>query len=247
MNKDISLSLMAGIEIPIPSLQLIAHSPTIKDIAYMGESKFFQSIQYLCIDKTAFDQGETVLSNINNFQILMKVLEEPEKKKAILTLLSIIFPNYRIMITPKSINLVIKDQDQVIMIDNDNFEEFQSMMKEILCVNSIFQGKNIIYKPKGEKAKTLAEKMMKNRQRIAKQKANQEGDSSILTRYLSILRIGPRIPLTESIEYNLFQLFDQIERYNAYVEWDVDLQLKLAGGIPSNQVETWMRNLYSMK
>jgi hypothetical protein len=38
-----------------------------------------------------------------------------------------------------------------------------------------------------------------------------------------------------------------MERYNAYVEWDVDLRVRLAGGEPKQQVETWMRNLYSMK
>jgi hypothetical protein len=34
---DYRLSLMAGIDIPIPELQLTVHVPTIKDIAYMGE------------------------------------------------------------------------------------------------------------------------------------------------------------------------------------------------------------------
>jgi hypothetical protein len=38
-----------------------------------------------------------------------------------------------------------------------------------------------------------------------------------------------------------------MERYGAYVEWDTDLQVRLAGGKPDKQVETWMRNLYSMK
>lgn len=248
MEKNIQLALMAGVEIPLPQFQLIIHSPTIKEIAFMGESDFFSAMQYLCIDKTSFIQGENVLSNLNNFQILMKVLEQPEnkgKKQTIQTLLMILFPNAQIAIMPRSINIITGEQ--IVMIDEGNFEDFQRIIKEVLCVSSVFQGKNIIYKPKGEKAKKIAAKIAKNRQKIAQQKAQGEGDTSILTRYLSILRIGPRIPLTESIEYNLFQLFDQVERYNAYVEWDTDLQVRLAGGTPDKQVETWMRNLYSMK
>ncbi len=247
-HNDIQLALMTGIKIPIPELQLVAHSPTIKDIAYMGESQFFTAMNYLCIYKAALIQDETVLSNLSNFQVLLKVLEQSEgkeKKTAIHTLLMLLFPESQIVMMPRSINIMT--EDSMVMIDESNFDIFQAAIKEILCASSLFQGRNVVYNPKGKKAKEIADKLMKSRQKIARQKAMSEESSSILTRYLSILRIGPRIPLTESIEYNLFQLFDQVERYNAYVEWDTDLQVRLAGGKPDKRVETWMRNLYSMK
>ena len=239
---------MSGIDIPMPNFTLVAHSPTVKDIAFMGETDFFTAMQYLCIDKEALTQDESVLANLNNFQVLLKVLEQPDNKKkkgTIVTLLNLLFPTYTTVFMPRSI--VISKDEQTVLIDENNFDDFQSSIKDILCVNSVFQGKNIVYNPAGNKAKAIADKIQRNRLKIAKQKAVQEGDSSILTRYLSILRVGPKIPLPESIEYNLFQLFDQIARYNAYVEWDTDLQVRLAGGTPDKQVETWMRNLYSMK
>lgn len=246
MDNDINLALMTGIDIPYPPLQLIIHSPTIKEIAYMGEQEFFTAIQYLCIDKTNVAQDENVLSNLSNFQILMKVLEQSsarEKKYAVQTLLMLLFPKDQVLLTPRSINIV--NEDNIIMIDNNNFDEFQNIIKKILCMNNMFQGKNVMYNPSGDKAKAIAAKIMRGRQRVAAQKA--ESSDSILTRYLSILRIGAHIPLSESIEYNLFQLFDQVERYNAYIEWDADLRVRLAGGKPDKQVESWMRNLYSMK
>ena len=246
MDNDITLALMTGIDIPYPPLQLILHSPTIKEIAYMGEQQFFTAIQYLCIDKDNVTQDENVLSNLSNFQILMKVLEQPsarDKKDAIQTLLMLLFPKEQVLLTPRSINIVSKDN--IIMIDNDNFDEFQTIVKKILCMHNVFQGKNVSYNPQGEKAKKIAAKLMRGRQRVAAQRA--ESSDSILTRYLSILRIGAQIPLSESMEYNLFQLFDQVERYNAYIEWDADLRVRLAGGKPDKQVESWMRNLYSMK
>ena len=42
---------MAGIDIPIPELQLIIHVPTIKEIALIGETKCVMAVQYLCLDK----------------------------------------------------------------------------------------------------------------------------------------------------------------------------------------------------
>lgn len=246
MDNDITLALMTGIDIPYPPLQLILHSPTVKEIAYMGEQQFFTAVQYLCIDKDNVTQDENVLSNLSNFQILMKVLEQPsarEKKDAIQTLLMLLFPKEQVLLTPRSINIV--SADNIIMIDENNFDEFQTIVKKILCIHNVFQGKNISYNPDGKKAKEIVAKIMRGRQKVAAQKA--ESSDSILTRYLSILRIGAQIPLSESMEYNLFQLFDQVERYNAYIEWDADLRVRLAGGKPDKQVESWMRNLYSMK
>jgi hypothetical protein len=36
-----------------------------------------------------------------------------------------------------------------------------------------------------------------------------------------------------------------MERYSAKVEWDVDLQVRLAGGSPEEKVESWMKELHS--
>lgn len=246
MDRDITLALMTGIDIPYPPLQLIFHSPTVKEIAYMGEQDFFTAAQYLCIDKNSISQDEKVLSNLSNFQILMKVLEQSsgrEKRETIQTLLTLLFPKQQVLIMPRSINII--DKDNVRMIDDSNFDDFQSVIKKILCMSNLSQGRNIVYNPQGKKAREIAAKIMKGRQKIAAQKADSSG--SVLTRYLSILQIGAQIPLSESMEYNLFQLFDQVERYSAYVEWDTDLRVRLAGGSPDKQVESWMRNLYSMK
>lgn len=246
MDNDINLALMTGIEIPYPPLQLIIHSPTVKEIAYMGEQDFFTAIQYLCIDKNSVTQDENVLSNLSNFQILMKVLGQSsakDKKETVQTLLMLLFPKSQVLLTPRSINIIT--DNHISMIDENNFSEFQNIIKRILCMSNMFQGRNVMYNPEGERAKEIAAKIMKGRQKVAAQKADKS--DSILTKYLSILRIGAQIPLSESIDYNLFQLFDQIERYSAYVEWDTDLRVRLAGGKPDKQVESWMRNLYSMK
>lgn len=239
---------MAGIDIPIPELQLVIHIPTIKDIAYMGESKFFMAVQYLCLDKEALIQDENLLSSLTNFQVLMKVLEQSqdkEKKEAIITLLKLLFPDYIAILTKNSIILKIPSQEQTILIDNDNFELFQGVIKQVLCVNSIFQGDNVIYNPANEAAKKIADKLMRGRRKVAelKSKGNNE---SVLTRYISILTIGTNtMNLEACTNLNLFQLFDLMERYNAFIDWDTDLKIRLQGGSPDRQVESWMRDLHS--
>jgi hypothetical protein len=38
---DTKLSLMIGVDIPIPECKLIAHQPTLRDIAFIGETDYF--------------------------------------------------------------------------------------------------------------------------------------------------------------------------------------------------------------
>ena len=238
---------MAGIDIPIPELQLTIHVPVIKEIALMGETKFFMAVQYLCLDKESLIQDETLLSSLTNFQVLMKVLEQSldkDKKNAVIMLLTLLFPDYIPVITRNSIILTKQGENQPLLIDDNNFDIFQSVLKEILCVSSLFQGNNVIYNPANDRAKEIAEKLMRGRRKVAeiKSKGNNE---SVLTRYISILTIGSNtMSLEDCLNLNMFQIFDLMERYNAFIEWDVDLRVRLAGGKPDKPVESWMRDIH---
>ena len=190
---DIQLALMAGIDIPVPKLSLVIHPPTVKDIAYMGEQQFFRAAQYLCINKEVLVQDENVLQGLNNFQVLLKVLEQSQDKTiktTLYTLLLLLFPNYEIAMMPRSIILSsTQEGSQPIIIDENNFDDLQEVCKEVLCISNLFQGKNVTYKPANAAAKRIADKIMKSRQKIAQQKALEGKGESVLTRYLSVLTI----------------------------------------------------------
>lgn len=243
--RDIRLALMTGVDIPIPELQLIAHPPIIEEIARMGERDFFSAMQYLCLDKEMLVQDKTILMSLTNFQVLMKVLEQSEdksKKMSIQTLLLLMFPSYKTVMLPNSI-LLSAENMPVVAIDDNNFSIFQEYIRKILCVNNVFQGGNIVYNPANDAAKAIADKLMAGRRKVAQLKSNG-GTDSVLTRYLSILTVSKVATLKECSQYNLFQLFDIMERYSAFVEWDVDLRVRLAGGKPDKTVENWMREMH---
>lgn len=212
----------------------------------MGEAAYFTAVQYLCLDKRSLVQDEVVLNNITNFQVLVKVLEQPEvkdKKKDVLTLLTLMFPSYQPIITGNSI--ILNAEEDNILIDDSNFIIFQEVLKEVLCVNSLFQQDNIIYNPVNKKAKEIADKIMKGRAKAAALNA-EKNTGSVLGRYMSILAIGgSSYTLKDCGDLNIFQLFDQIERYTAKLEWEIDLKVRLAGGKPDKEVESWMRELHS--
>lgn len=249
INHDYRLQLIAGVDIPILELQITIHAPTIREIARIGEQQFFMASQYLCLQKEQLIQDKTLLSSLSNFQVLMKVLEQSEdkeKKVAIMNLLTLLFPSRIPFITKNSIILSSQiEGEQPLLIDASNFDTLQNVAKEVLCIHSLLQRDNIVYNPSNARAQEIADKLNKARQKIQAMKA-QEGNTneSILTRYVSILSVAKVTTLNECLDYNLFQLFDLMERYTGYAEWDADFRVRLAGGTPDKTPESWMRDLH---
>ena len=249
---DINLALMTGIDIPIPELQVVIHQPRITEIAYMGEDEFFQAAQYICLQKESLISDETVLENLTNFQVLMKVIEQQstsERKIALITLLSLLFPDYQVMITPNSIMLRNRESGETKLIDKDNFQFLQEKVARILCLSSLLSGDNVVYnvKPGNKKAQKIRDKIMTGRRKVAEIKSKESKKESILSRYISILTIGNNsMTLQDYCNCTIYQLFDLVERFNLYIDWDIDLRVRLTGTKPKKEVENWMKPIHSI-
>nr|DAZ72865.1 MAG TPA: hypothetical protein [Caudoviricetes sp.] len=42
----------------------------------------------------------------------------------------------------------------------------------------------------------------------------------------------------------MYQLYDLVERYTLYLNWDLDIRQRLAGGTPDKPAENWMKNIH---
>lgn len=240
---DIRLALMCGIDIPIPELQITIHQPTIKEISYIGEQEFFIGLQTISINKNMFARGNSVLENTTNFQIFMTIMKEQEtkdKKEAVKSFFQLVFPNYQVIFTPMSI--LLNKEGQQTLVDENNFDILQEIIKQIFCVNSGPMDQTT-FNPADEKAREIAEKLMRGRQRVAEQKG--ETNSSAFGRYLSILTIGLNaMPLSEAMNLTMYQMYDLVERYTLYLNWDLDIRTRLAGGKPDSKPDDWMKNIH---
>lgn len=243
MSFDNKLALIAGIDIPIPQLQLTLHQPRIKEIALIGDLDFFTGVQCLNINKNMIAQGETLLENTNNFQIFMTIMTEKEaadKKQCVFQLFQLLFPNYQVIFTPRS--LVLKKEEQTITIDENNFQYLQEIIRDVFCLNS---GSNDMhnFNPANDEAKKIADKLMRARQRVAAQNADSEG--SVFVQYVSSLTVGLNsMSLQDCLNLTMYQLFDLVERYSLYINWDLDIKSRLAGGKPDSKPDNWMKNIH---
>ena len=242
--RDNKLALMTGIDIPIPECQLIAHQPSLTDIAFIGETEFFIGLQCLCISKNMMIQDESLLANTNNFQIFMTVMTEKEtrdKKDATLQVLSLLFPDYKVAVTPRS--LIFSSKETSLTVDENNFEPFQEVLKQIFCFNTGPMDQQA-FNPKDAKSREIAQKLMRGRQRVAAQQAQAGQNDSAFGKYISILTIGAHVDFISATKLTMFQLYDLIERYYLWTNWDIDIKSRLAGGKPDSKPDDWMKSIH---
>lgn len=236
---DLRLALISGIDIPIPECSLVLHQPSIKEIGYIGEQVFFTGAQCLCINKSMYE-GQ-IPEDCTNFTLLMMLVSDErtkDKKKDILQVLTLLFPNYKIFFTPRAISF--NQADMNFTIDEGNFESLQTVLKQVFCLSASGQE---AFNPANAKAKEIADKLMRARQKVAAQKG--EGAGSVLTQYVSILTVGlSSMSLQNLLDLTMFQLYDLVERYMLYMNWDLDTRTRLAGGKPDSKPDNWMKNIH---
>ena len=240
---DKRLALMCGTDIPVPECQIIIHQPSIKEIALIGESDFFSGIQCLCLNKSMFVKDESDLADTSNFQIFMTIMSEKEaadKKFAVQQVCTLLFPKYKVSFTPRSIMII--GGEAPIMIDENNFEFLQAAITDICCLKTGPMDQQA-FNPADAKAREIAEKLMRGRSRVAAQKG--ETNISIFSQYLSIITVGLNsMSLQNAMDLTMFQLYELVERYMLYINWDMDIRSRLAGAKPENQPDNWMKSIH---
>ena len=240
---DIRLALMCGIDIPVPECQLIVHQPRIREIAYLGEQDFFIGVQTLCVDKKMMIQDKALLDTTNNFQIFMTIMSEKEtvdKKESVQQVCTLLFPEYKVIFTPRS--MILQGKGGMATIDENNFEFVQEIIAQVCCLRQ-GPGDQQAFNPANEQAAEIARKLMRGRQIVAEQKG--EINTSIFSQYLSTLTVGLHsMSLQDLMDLTMFQLYDLIERYMLYINWDMDIRSRLAGGKPDSQPDNWMKNIH---
>jgi hypothetical protein len=50
--------------------------------------------------------------------------------------------------------------------------------------------------------------------------------------------------LTDCLNLTMYQLYDLVERYMLYMNWDLDIKAKLAGSTENKPVDNWMKQIH---
>ena len=250
----IKLQLMTGIDVPIPELQVAVHQPTIREISYIGELTYFSVMQAFCFNRDVLlaqnASNKASLETMNNFQIFMTLMLNPKnpdrgkKQNDLLSTFALLLPDYKVQFLPNGLFFNNPKIKHSFTLDERTFDAFREVFIEVSGLNNTTGSQNSNFNPNSKKAAEIAAKLMKGREKAAKEKGYSA--DGVLTRYVSILTIGLQsMSLNDCLNLTVYQLYDLIERYGLYIEWDLDIRSRLAGGQPDSKPDDWMKDLHN--
>lgn len=250
------LLLLSGNDIPFKQAKLIIHQPIIKDIAYVGQQPFFIGCQYLNFSKENLKLEDKLrLEHFNDFKILMTMMKDNDaaiqKNKICMELvLSLLFPQYQVNFLPISIMLSKRNQNNEIeryLIDENNFIFFKQIINQIFCLTDIFNSSINKYNPGGVQAQALVQKFEQRQKKLAalKNQGDNKKNVSILAQYISILAVGQHKDINQLLQYTVYQLFNEYRRFKMKLQFDINLQARMAGAQNLEEAKNWMGDLNS--
>jgi hypothetical protein len=246
------LMLDTKANIPFPAAQLTIVQPSIKDISLLGEeSNFLVSVNALTKNYRAIKDNFD-LSQLSNFEIFMTMMMEKDAnvqkiKQDVEQMLSLLFPNHQIMMTPQSI-ILMNEEKKSFLIDANNFDAFADIIYDMFCLKNFHGDDFDDYNPGGDRARALVEKFRKKRELLAELRRERGENSSlmsVLERYISILAVGERKDKNQLAEYSVFQLVDEFKRFQLKETFDFTFQAKMAGAQKIKDAKDWMGDLES--
>ena len=240
------LLLLSGNDLPFPEARLTIHQPRLKEIAYITEQCFWQGCELLKFDKqTLPDQDKVDLSNISNFNIIMTMIQEKslqsqQAKLNVISVLALLFPTSEISLGKKTIQLRNHQTGEVSEINDENFEAFKEILISMFCLSN---KENKQYNPSGELARKIANKFKQGRQQRAK--LAPETKIAFLSRYVSILAVGQQKDINEMMNYTVYQLMDEFNRYELKLNYDAWERYKIAGATNLEDPESWLKDIHA--
>ena len=245
------LSLLAKNDIPFISAELNIHQPSLKELGLIGEEAFFIGAQFLTINKDVVKGvAEEELEKISNFDIILQLINDPGpeskyNKTCAESLLTLLFPDYQILFLPTMIAFVKDGKNHI--LNEKNFDEFQQIIKQMFCLDNLSGRPAQEYDPANKHAELIANKIKAGRKKLAEIKAQQNHGQkiTILSRYLSILAVGEQKDLNALLQYSVYQLFDEFNRFSLREQSDFYLEAKMAGAKDLQEVDNWMKDIHS--
>ena len=233
------LLLQTGGDIPFPPAGVTIHTPSLKEIGYIGEKNFHIGCQFLTFNKDILsDKDKIGLEDKSNFEIFMSSMNSRETaihKVDAMLVLTLLFPQYKIKIDKDKILLQLENFSS--SINEQNYEEFKQVLNQMFCLQ-LAEGE-AEYNPADALAARIAEKIKKGKMKRKKQDENQE-DISVYGKFISILAVGLQKTQKELSEYTVYQIRDEFQKFIAKENYDIYIKAKLAGAQDLEEVKNWM-------
>lgn len=167
--------------------------------------------------------------------------ESFQAKVNVLSVLALIFPTYEIFLKKDSIKLVNVETQEESEINSDNFQTLKEILIDVFCLTN---QENKQYNPSGDLAQKIADKIMLGRQKKAEQMPKID-QIEILSRYVSILAVGQNKDINELMNYTVYQLMEEFNRFALKLHFDAWTQYRIAGATGMQTPEDWLKDIHN--
>lgn len=251
------LTLVAGADIPVPELKANVHQPTIREIAVLGEEKFYISMGLFSINATSIikalsinvtddkiqelESVKNAISSLSDFELLLQVLnEEDDALRSFEMILSLVLPNYTFSIEERIILGFNKTTLTSIAITVENYPILKDVLDTAFCLKQV---KTEEFNPVDDRARAIADKIKKARERVRIAKGENLEKTYILANYISSLGIGSNaLNIINAVDLTVYQLFNQMERYGLYTQNEYAVKAAMAGAKGVEMID-WLKNI----
>lgn len=241
------LLLQTGGDIPFPEARITVHNPTMEEIGFIGEDSFHPGCQFLNFSIEDLSLEDKIdLEGKTDFDIFMSIMCSSDNlvyKNNAKMVLALLFPEYKINFSENIGIIFERESDNYkTCIDRHNYNTFKEILISMFCLAEL-SGKHGDYNPIDEKAKRIAEKLKKGHQKSNSQEENKE--ISIFSRYISILTVGQKKNVNDFNNYTVYQLMDEMRRFQLKQSYDMYVKAKMAGAQNVEEVDNWMDDIHS--
>lgn len=216
----------------------------------MKESSFWMGCELLKFDKSIFKgQDAQKLAQFSNLALLLTMVEDKhidakKSKVNLLFILAILFPQYQIRFQNLTIILTHVETKETFIINDENFDALQTIIKQMFCLTNLA---NKQYDPSGKLAEKIAKQIKAGQKKRAQLGPASQKDLSIFNRYISILATAKQKSIYQIMDYTVYQLMDEYNRFMLWYSSDQWFKLKIAGATGMDEQPDWLKDIHSNK
>lgn len=237
-SEDIKACLITGAPIYVGNVPI--YSVSFRKITETPMSVYFNVLGMLAIDrddiKERFGGNQKIKTVVDVFHVMQ--ITSPE-----------LFAQYNKVFTlifGEPIKEFIRDAamfESGFLIDGDNIADIVTVIRMRNGLYSENGDDSFTENPANENVRILLERRKKMRKKVASMKKNDDADmqySDLFSIYASISGLS----LQQIAEYDLYQLSNQLRRYQMHEQFDIQLQSMMHGAkIEEGEFKNYMRKM----
>ena len=261
MPKVDELLLMTGEPIPLKDYSVKIHQPSIKEIALIGEDEFFQGLSIFTLDSTPLinflqslehteEEEAALIDSITDYDNLLFILQATAQigdsnsvdiEGMARTIFKLVMSDHSFIFNKETSDMILmaKREDlHSIVVDREFFSQVKKVVSEIFIFDKLF-GKSEKTEMSAA-AQKIADKIAKSEAKIKKINGDGGEEGSFFARIISIMGIQKDINYLTDL--TVYQLNNQFERMNLFVNSEQSWQAILAGASDTEMID-WYKKI----